>query len=76
MSEYELIYEFHRAGMWTPDEIAETRAHYAHLFRGVGVMSMPEYADVLAREREGLVREVMYQRFEMERRGLWGRSCH
>ena len=60
-----LVYEFHKANIWTPEEIHETMV-MSPLMRDFPLV-LPQGA------QETLVRVVMDDRFQQERRGMWGR---
>ena len=64
-SEDALVLEFHKAGLWTPDEIHETV-----------VLSplMREFPFCSQVEMDASVRAALDYRFHQERRGTWGRA--
>ena len=65
LSDDALVSEFHRVGLWTPEERAEVRARSAHLLR----VYAP--AGALQRFEHRLMDQLMHQRYLDERMGMW-----
>jgi len=61
-TEENLIWKFHEAGMWTPDEIHETLA-VSPLMHGE-FLGLPQSGQAV------VIQAVMDHRFELERRGM------
>ena len=61
-SEDALVLEFHKAGLWTPDEIHETVASSP---------LMREFPNRPQTEMDASVRAALDYRFHQERRGTW-----
>lgn len=67
LTDEQLIYQFHAAGMWTPEEIEETMLVYARSTYMAPLMNVPP------EQLEYIINGVMLDRFQQERRGMWGR---
>ena len=63
----ELLYEFHEAGLWTPDEIHEAVAEYGRRTH------MGSWRDLPQKGQDVVIAAIMADRFQQERRGMWGR---